>query len=85
MIERRINTAYLDAWTDDVDKAISMALAAKEKRQATSIGVLANAVDLLERLVREGVTPDLLTDQTPPAHDPLAYVPQGLSLRRPIS
>ncbi|GGP19979.1 urocanate hydratase [Thermocladium modestius] len=79
MIERRINTAYLDAWTDDVDKAISMALAAKEKRQATSIGVLANAVDLLERLVREGVTPDLLTDQTP-AHDPLAYVPQGLSL-----
>lgn len=80
MIERRINTAYLDAWTDDVDKAISMALAAKEKRQATSIGVLANAVDLLERLVREGVTPDLLTDQTPPAHDPLAYVPQGLSL-----
>ncbi len=79
MIERRINTAYLDAWTDDVDKAISMALGAKERRQATSIGVLANAVDLLERLVREGVTPDLLTDQTP-AHDPLAYVPQGLSL-----
>ncbi|MFP3306271.1 MAG: urocanate hydratase [Thermocladium sp.] len=79
MIERRINTAYLDTWTDDIDKAISMALAAKEKRQATSIGVLANAVDLLERLVRSGITPDLLTDQTP-AHDPLAYVPQGLSL-----
>ena len=79
MIERRINTAYLDTWTDDIDKAISMALAAKEKRQATSIGVLANAVDLLERLVRSGITPDLLTDQTP-AHDPLAYVPQGLNL-----
>ena len=79
MIERRINTAYLDTWTDDIDKAISMALAAKEKKQATSIGVLANAVDLLERLVRDGITPDLLTDQTP-AHDPLAYVPQGLSL-----
>lgn len=79
MIERRINTAYLDTWTDDIDKAISMALAAKERRQATSIGVLANAVDLLERLVRDGITPDLLTDQTP-AHDPLAYVPQGLSL-----
>jgi urocanate hydratase len=58
-----------------------MALDAKERRQATSIGVLANAVDLLERLVRDNIVPDVLTDQTP-AHDPLSYVPQGLTIEQ---
>jgi len=81
MIRRMIDTGYLDTWTDSIDKAIDMALDAKERRQATSIGVLANAVDLLERLVRDNIVPDILTDQTP-AHDPLSYVPQGLTIEQ---
>ena len=83
MIDRRIRTAYLDSWTDDLDKAIDMALEAKEKKRATSIGVLANAVDLLEKLVREKIVPDVLTDQTP-AHDVLQYVPSGLSFEEAV-
>jgi len=79
MIERMIQTGYLDTWTDDIDRAIDMALQAKRSRTPTSIGVLANAVDLLERLVKENVVPDVLSDQTP-AHDPLSYVPQGMSV-----
>ena len=81
MIRRMIETGYLDTWTDSIDKAIDMALDAKEKRQATSIGVLANAVDLLERLVRDNIVPDVVSDQTP-AHDPLSYVPQGLTVEQ---
>ncbi|WP_054854102.1 urocanate hydratase [Vulcanisaeta distributa] len=83
MIQRMIDTGYLDTWTDNLDKAIDMALDAKERRQATSIGVLANAVDLLEKLVKENIVPpDILTDQTP-AHDPLSYVPpQGLTVEQ---
>jgi len=81
MIQRMIDTGYLDTWTDSIDKAIDIALDAKERRQATSIGVLANAVDLLERLVRDNIVPDILTDQTP-AHDPLSYVPQGLTIEQ---
>ncbi|WP_069807525.1 urocanate hydratase [Vulcanisaeta thermophila] len=81
MIKRMIDTGYLDTWTDNLDRAIDMALEAKEKRQATSIGVLANAVDLLERLVKDNIVPDILTDQTP-AHDPLSYVPQGLTVEQ---
>ncbi|MEB2793296.1 MAG: urocanate hydratase [Caldisphaeraceae archaeon] len=79
MIDRMIETAYLDTWTDDIDKAIDMALQAKKSKTPTSIGVKANAVELLGTLVREGITPDLLSDQTP-AHDPLSYVPEGVSV-----
>jgi urocanate hydratase len=79
MIERRIATGYLDTWTDDLEKAVDMALRARERREAVSIGVLANAVELHEKLVRENVVPDLVTDQTP-AHDPLAYVPMGFTV-----
>ncbi len=79
MITRMIETGYLDAWTDDIDRAIDMALQARRAKTPTGIGVLANAVDLLELLVKEGVVPDVLSDQTP-AHDPLSYVPQGMSV-----
>ena len=83
MIDRRINTAYLDTWTDSADKAIDMALEAKNSRKPTSIGVLANAVDLLEKLTGDKIVPDLLTDQTP-AHDVLQYVPAGLSFEEAL-
>jgi len=79
MIERRIATGYLDTWTDDLDKAVDMALRAKEKGETVSIGVLDNAVELHEKLARENIVPDIVTDQTP-AHDPLAYVPVGFTV-----
>jgi urocanate hydratase len=79
-IERRLATRYLDVREDSLDRAIDRALEARDGRRAVSIGVLANAVDLLERLLARGIVPDLVTDQTS-AHDELdGYVPRGLSL-----
>jgi urocanate hydratase len=78
-IERRLASRYLDAFEPELPAAVARALAARDRRQAVSIAVLANAVDLLEHLAAAGVVPDVLTDQTS-AHDALhGYVPQGLS------
>jgi len=77
-IDRRLATRYVDVRLDDLDTAIDRALAARDRAEARSFGVRANAVDLLERLVARGLVPDLLTDQTS-AHDELnGYVPHGL-------
>jgi len=77
-IERRLATRYLDAVEGDIPRAVERALAARERRQALSLAVEANAVDLLEHLVARGLVPDVLTDQTS-AHDALGgYVPHGL-------
>ena len=82
-IEKRLRTRYLDVAETDLDTAIDRALAAQSAREAVSIGVAANAVDLLERLIARGVVPDLLTDQTS-AHDELrGYVPRGGTLEDP--
>ena len=77
-IDRRLATRYVDERVDDLDMGIDRALAARDRREARSFGVLSNAVDLLERLLARGLVPDLLTDQTS-AHDELnGYVPHGL-------
>ncbi|MRG94925.1 urocanate hydratase [Polyangium spumosum] len=79
-IERRLSTRYVDRRIDDLDKALAAIEAAVEKNQPTSIAICANAADVFPELVRRGVVPDLVTEQTA-AHDPLiGYVPQGLSL-----
>jgi urocanate hydratase len=78
-IERRLSTRYLDESVEGLDAAIDRALAARDARQGVSIGVRANAVDLLERLIARGIVPDLVTDQTS-AHDELnGYVPHGIA------
>lgn len=78
-IEKRIETKYLDILAEDIDEAIDKALEAKNKLQPLSIGVLCNAVHLLERLVQRNIIPDTLTDQTS-AHDPLiGYWPHAIS------
>ena len=78
-IDKRIETRYLDEKHVDLDEAIDAALQYKKEGKAISIGVLANAVDLLERLLQRGIIPDTLTDQTS-AHDPLiGYIPQGMT------
>lgn len=79
-IKKRIETRYLDKWTSNIDEAIQWALKAKENKEAISIGVCCNVVDLLQRLIDKNITPDTLTDQTS-AHDELiGYFPEGLSV-----
>ena len=79
-IEKRLETGYCDEVSEDIDLAINMALDWRNSKTGKSIAVIANIVDLLERLIERDITPDLLTDQTS-AHDPLVgYIPQELSL-----
>ena len=78
-IQRRLDKRYLDVEEKSLDAAIDRALKARDAGEAISIGVVANAVDLLERLIARGIVPDVLTDQTS-AHDELnGYVPAGVS------
>ena len=79
-IQKRIETRYIDLIIHDIDEAIDRAILAKQNKEAISIGVVCNAVDLLERMLARNVIPEVLTDQTS-AHDPLVgYFPQGLSV-----
>jgi urocanate hydratase len=78
-IDKRLETKYLDIKVTDIDEAIDRALEAKANKEVLSIGVLCNAVHLLQRLVERKIVPDTLTDQTS-AHDPLiGYIPHTLS------
>src|SRR5690349_7465249 len=79
-IDRRLATRYLDRKTRDLDEALAWVREASEAKRAMSIGLVGNAADVLPELVRRGVVPDVLTDQTS-AHDTLyGYVPAGLPL-----
>jgi urocanate hydratase len=81
---RRVATRYLDETATDVDAAIDRARELAASGSAVSVGVVANAVELLERLLQRGLVPDALTDQTS-AHDVMSYVPSGLSLEEALS
>ncbi|HVL65554.1 MAG TPA: urocanate hydratase [Actinomycetota bacterium] len=79
-IRRRIETRYLDRWTDSLDEAVTWAEEAKAARRAESIGLLGNAAETHPALLSRGFAPDLVTDQTS-AHDLRdGYVPAGMSL-----
>jgi len=79
-IDKRLETRYLDHKFTDIDAAIDAALEYKAKGENISIGVLCNAVDLLQRLIDRNITPDTLTDQTS-AHDELiGYFPQDMGV-----
>ncbi len=79
-IRRRIATRYCDRETASLDEALAWCQAAREKGEALSVGLVGNCAEVLPELVRRGVVPDVLTDQTS-AHDPLnGYVPAGLGL-----
>ena len=83
-IDKRLATGYCDRKTHSIDEALGWIDEARAKGQALSVGLVGNAGDVLPELVRRGVTPDVLTDQTS-AHDTLnGYVPNGLSLREAI-
>ncbi len=84
MIDRRLQTGYLDTWTDSLDEALKMAKEAMKEGRPLSIGLLANAADVHPELVRRGIIPDVVTDQTA-AHDPLnGYVPAGISFEEAL-
>jgi len=78
-IERRIKTKYLDRWTEDLHVALEWIDEAIKAERPLSVGLLGNCADVLPELIRRGVTPDILTDQTS-AHDALqGYVPNGMT------
>ncbi|MBN9460708.1 MAG: urocanate hydratase [Burkholderiales bacterium] len=79
VIRRRLEVGYCDAMTADFDEAVRMAREAAQAGKPLGIALVGNAVDVLERALASGFTPDIITDMTP-AHDPLAYVPTGLSV-----
>jgi urocanate hydratase len=79
-IERRLATHYLDEATESVEEAVARVHGAARAGEALSVGLLANAADVVPELARRGEHFDLVTDQTA-AHDPLTgYVPAGLSV-----
>ncbi|NUQ87843.1 MAG: urocanate hydratase [Glycomyces artemisiae] len=78
-LQRRVETRYLDTVAADLDDAVAQALAAKQAGEAKSIGLVGNAAEVLPELLARGVEVDIVTDQTS-AHDPLSYIPAGLSL-----
>ncbi|GHA55494.1 urocanate hydratase [Pontibacter akesuensis] len=79
-IKKRLETRYIDKMTHDYEEAKAWVLEAKERGEAVSVGLVGDIGDVLERLIQDNITPEILTDQTS-AHDPLnGYVPNGLSL-----
>jgi urocanate hydratase len=79
-IRRRLDTRYCDRMTHDLDEALGWMLDARARGEALSVGLVGNCAEVLPELLRRGVVPDALTDQTS-AHDALVgYVPAGMSL-----
>jgi len=78
-IQKRLDTGYLDEFAPNLDAALARIQQWTAAGEAKSIGVVGNAATVYAELVRRGVTPDLVTDQTS-AHDPLFYVPEGLDM-----
>ncbi|MEZ4775033.1 MAG: urocanate hydratase [Bacteroidia bacterium] len=79
-IQKRLKTRYIDRMTSSYEEARDWALAARDKGEAISIGLVSDAGDMLEKLLHDNIIPDILTDQTS-AHDPVhGYIPNGMSL-----
>ena len=79
-IEKRLATGYVDRWARDLDEGLAMMRDACARREAVSVAVLGNAAEMFPALVRRGVRPDAVTDQTS-AHDPVnGYLPARWTL-----
>jgi urocanate hydratase len=80
-IEKRLKSGYCDKIAYSLDEALRMINDARKNRQSISIGLVGNCADVLPEIVKRGIVPDVLTDQTS-AHDALnGYVPHGMSLK----
>lgn len=83
-IERRVRQGFCDRLVTDLDQALKLVFEAVEKKRPLSVGLVGNTADIEPELVRRGVCPDVITDQTS-AHDELnGYVPGGLSLSQAL-
>ncbi|MEQ9103213.1 MAG: urocanate hydratase [Rhodothermales bacterium] len=81
-IDRRVHDRYCDERIDDLDRAIERVLQARESGEAVSVGLLGNIAEVLPELVKRGITPDVLTDQTS-AHDlDVGYIPSGYDVEK---
>lgn len=84
-IEKRLKTGYLDRMTSSLDEALEIVLKAKDNKEAISVGLLGNAAEVLPEIVKRGIVPDVLTDQTS-AHDTLnGYVPAGITYEEALA
>ena len=77
--QRRLALEQVDEVVDDLDEALRRVEKYLREGQARSIGLIGNAAEVFPEIARRGMVPDVVTDQTP-AHDPLMYVPKGLSV-----
>ncbi|MPZ09339.1 MAG: urocanate hydratase [Kiloniellaceae bacterium] len=81
-IEMRLKTGYLDRGADSLDEALAILEEARQQGKAVSVGLLGNCAEILPEMVKRGVKPDAVTDQTS-AHDPLnGYLPAGWTLEQ---
>jgi urocanate hydratase len=81
-IEKRLTTRYLDVQARSLEQALELIEGATRDRKAISVGLLGNAAEVLPELLRRGVRPDAVTDQTS-AHDPVnGYLPEGWTLEQ---
>ncbi|HYI34308.1 MAG TPA: urocanate hydratase [Glaciibacter sp.] len=78
-LQRRVDRGYLDELAPDLDSAVARVVAARSARTPLSVGLVGNAATVFPELLRLGVPIDVVTDQTS-AHDPLAYLPEGVSV-----
>jgi len=78
-LARRVEHRYMDVVATDLDDALRLVLEAKRDRTPLSVGLEGNCATVLPELLRRGVEVDIVTDQTS-AHDPLSYLPEGVSL-----
>jgi len=76
---RRLDTRYVDVVVDNLEEAMTLVEEALRRKEPKSVGLIGNAAEVYPELVARGVRPDVVTDQTP-AHDPMSYVPAGMSL-----
>jgi urocanate hydratase len=81
--QRRLDTRYVDVIVQDLDEALRMADEYKSRGDALSIALIGNCGDVFPELVRRNIIPDVVTDQTC-AHDPLMYVPNGMTLAEAV-
>jgi urocanate hydratase len=77
--KRRLEIGYVDQVVETLEEAMTLVEAAVSAEEPRSIGLIANAADIYPELVVRGITPDVVTDQTP-AHDVLSYIPAGLTI-----
>ncbi|MBN2408150.1 MAG: urocanate hydratase [Candidatus Aminicenantes bacterium] len=82
--QRRLDTRYLDVVVDTLEEAMTEVERALQRKESRSVGLIANAAHVFPELVLRGVLPDIVTDQTC-AHDPLMYLPHGLSLEEAVA